>query len=73
MERSAFAFIQAIDSAENFRKQTLRFGAAGEQVAMVSVRGEEIIIAAQTCERRHAGRLLADIKMVVATERAVIV
>ena len=40
---------------------------------MVSVRGEEIVVGAQAGKRRHAGGLLADIKMVVTAEHALVV
>ena len=70
MKRAAFAFVQAVDAAEDLGEQPLRLDAAGEQMAMISVRGEEIVVGAQARERRHAGGLLADIEMVVAAEHA---
>jgi hypothetical protein len=42
-------------------------------MAMVSVRGEEVIIRAETSERRHAGGLLADVEMVMAAKHAFVV
>ncbi len=73
MKRTALAFIQAVDAAQYFREEFFRLSAAGEQMAMISVRGEEIVVGIQAGKRRHAGRFLADIQMVVAAEHALVV
>src|SRR6266511_3620340 len=73
MERAAFSSIQPVCAPEYFGKEPLRFGAASEQMAMVSVRSEKIIVRAQTRDRRHAGALLSDVKVIVAVEHAFVV
>ena len=73
MKRSALTFVQSVGPPQDFREQPFRFGAAREQVAVVSVRGEEIIIRAEARNGRDAGGLLADVKVVVAAEHALIV
>ena len=45
----------------------------GEQMTMVSMRSKEIIIRAEARNGRHAGGLLADVKVIVAAEHALIV
>ena len=73
MERTALAFVETVDAAEDLGKKLFWLRAAGEQVAVVSVRGEEIVVRAQAGNRRHAGSLLPDIKMIVAAEHALVV
>jgi hypothetical protein len=72
MERTSLAFVQAVDSSEDFREQPFRFGAAREQVAVVSVRGEEIIVRAEARDSRHAGGFLPDVEVVMPAEYALV-
>jgi hypothetical protein len=69
VKRSAFAFVQAIDAAQDLGEQPLRLDAAGEQMAMISVRGEEIVVGAQAREGGHASGLRRH-EMVMAAEHA---
>jgi hypothetical protein len=41
-------------------------------MAVVSVRGEEIVIRTQTRKRRYAGAFLTDIKMIMAAENTLV-
>ncbi len=64
--------IAIVGASRDLGKEPFRIGSASEQMAMVSVRGEEIVVGAETGNRRHAGPLLADIKMVVTAEHALV-
>jgi hypothetical protein len=46
VKRTALAFVQAVGSPQDLRVKTLGFDAAGEQVAVISVRREEVVIGA---------------------------
>ena len=47
MERTALALVQSVGAAKNFGEEFLRLSPAREQMAVISVRREQIIIAAQ--------------------------
>ena len=73
MKRAAFAFVIAVRASQNFRAEFFRFCAAGEQVAVISMRGEKIVVCPKTRQRRNACGLLADIKVIVAAKHSLIV
>ena len=73
MERTALAFVQTIDSAENLGEEPPGFGAAGEQMTVISVRREKVVVAAQTGNRRHTGSFLTDVQVIVAAEYSLVV
>ena len=59
--------------AEDLGEDTPGVGAAREQVAVIAVRREDVIVGGEARERRHAGRLLADVDVIVAAKIAGIV
>jgi hypothetical protein len=72
VKRTPLAFVIAIRATQDFSKEPLRIGASGEQVAVVSMRGEEIIARPQAGNRRHTRRLLPDIEVIVAAKDVLI-
>src|SRR5689334_21823876 len=73
MEGTALALVQSVGAAENFGEEFLRLSPAREQMAVISVRREQIIIGAQALYRRDAGRYLTDVKMIMSAEYALVV
>lgn len=73
MKRSALAFVIAVGAPQDFRAEFLRIGAAGEQMAMIPVRGEKIIVRSERRERGNSGGFLADVKMIMSAENSFVV
>ena len=73
MKGAAFAFIQPVAAPKYFGIELFGLDAAGEQMTVVSVGREEIVIGTKAGDRRHAGSLLPDVKMIVTAKYTFIV
>lgn len=70
VERATAALVVAVDAADYLREHLCRLATSGDDVAVITVRGENVVIAAQCVARAHSGRFLTDVDMVVAADEA---
>ena len=68
MQRSAPPAVQPAGAPQNFRQRLRRIGAAGDDVAVIAMRGGEPVARLERGDDRGARRLLADIDVKVPGE-----
>src|SRR3974377_2049841 len=73
MQRATAAAVEAGSAAEDLRHRPVGIAAAPDYVAVIAVGGADQVLVAQRFQYGGAGRLLADINVVVAGEVAVLV
>src|SRR6516162_8354560 len=72
MEGAALSLVQTVGAPENLGQEFLWLDAASEQMAVISMRREQIIIAAQARDRGDTRGFLADVKMIMSAEYSLI-